>query len=48
MKDDAIAQLSEQVMSLTDRIQEFERRQRLFDTYYANLPRVEALNLRHL
>jgi hypothetical protein len=28
MKDDAIAQLSDQVMALTARMQEFERRQR--------------------
>jgi hypothetical protein len=30
MKDDAIAQLSDQVMTLTARMQEFERRQQLY------------------
>ena len=30
MKDDAIAQLSDQVMALTARMQEFERRQQTY------------------
>ena len=34
MEDDAIAQLSDQVMALTARMQEFERKQHSYIKYY--------------